>query len=367
MNFLENHCERFVYFTDLQAHKYKAFIDPKSARNSRMLDALYVVNYVIDYSVNNDIPVVVFGGDLVEQRNEVDVELMVALRAIFRVAKNQFKRRIYLLNGNHDMTGDLKHSVLSLMEPYAYTVNEPMHLTKDVALYPYVGVRGQNFQDLKSYLKKDKARLRIMHYGLMDVPFNSTFLSGEPLGMRDVPSGITMCGHFHKRFTVPGREDKDAIIFIGASQFTDRNEAWQKPVFADINLKPDIPRIKQVWTGAPIYAPFRVNSIKEYNQFLVGLNDPELKEVLPHLHLEIEMPSKELTKIDVDVIEETLLQMGFRTVRFCAVSTHTTSTFKDQEILKTFSVMDAVTRSAKALKARRAVKTKVVSQIEKWM
>jgi hypothetical protein len=188
------------------------------------------------------------------------------------------------------------------------------------------------------------------------------FIKSEPLCIADLPdTGSTVCGHFHDFFYPPGHKD---IVFLGAAQFVDRDDAWRVPKFADWNvLNPK--GSKFIWTGSPIYAPFRLRSREELEDFALVLMDRRFKEVWPHLHLELEMPSHVLSQLDTEDAHYRIMEAGVHTVQFMPVVEH--RPIRVQKSDNVFTIKDALSAAVSTLPVRRKTKKKVVEKIHGWI
>lgn len=88
---------KFIVFTDLHAHNYKAFDE----NGSRLRNSVGVIDRVADYAIQNDIKYILFAGDLFHQQKKLPTEVVNAVSNTFSEYDVDFVNW-YAISGNHD-------------------------------------------------------------------------------------------------------------------------------------------------------------------------------------------------------------------------------------------------------------------------
>lgn len=204
---------QFVAFSDLQAHQWKTYsvIDSEGVA-SRVYDHKTLVHQVHNYCYTNNIEVVMFLGDLYEQRREVDVAVQgVVLNAFDELLEDV--PNLILLAGNHDYYYDGGLSTLSpfynresvwVFDKYTRLVSteqgeslEKYNSIKmngiQVRLLPYT----RNEDLIRDFLDSGEGSINLLHVpfqtydkiGVVDKDFNNNAI-------------LNLCGHIHVPNTI---------------------------------------------------------------------------------------------------------------------------------------------------------------------
>ena len=93
-------CMKIALYSDLHAHPYNNGTLLEHGTNSRVQDAVDVIGQVFSYSLDNDIDVVLFGGDLFDRRKSIDVDTYNKIHE----AVQYWSRKVptVMIPGNHD-------------------------------------------------------------------------------------------------------------------------------------------------------------------------------------------------------------------------------------------------------------------------
>lgn len=86
---------RFLLFSDVHVHPHKN-------NNSRLKDCLKALDWVFDTAVKENVDAIMFGGDLLHDRQKIDSLTYMETFKIFEKYEKQ-KFHVYLLLGNHDL------------------------------------------------------------------------------------------------------------------------------------------------------------------------------------------------------------------------------------------------------------------------
>ncbi len=86
---------KFLLFSDIHVHPHKQ-------KNERLNDCLKALDWCFQVADNRNVDAVLFGGDLLHERQKLDSFTYVEVFKILNKWKNK-KRPVYLLVGNHDM------------------------------------------------------------------------------------------------------------------------------------------------------------------------------------------------------------------------------------------------------------------------
>jgi len=91
---------KIVAFSDLHSHAFKNGVISEDGRNSRVSDAVKVIEQVYSYALQNDCDYVLFGGDLFDTRKRIDVDTYNRTHHAISVWSE--KVTTYMIPGNHD-------------------------------------------------------------------------------------------------------------------------------------------------------------------------------------------------------------------------------------------------------------------------
>jgi exonuclease SbcD len=93
---------KIVHFADLHlgVENY-GHIDPATGMNSRLVDTLKVLDELVDYTLNNDIDLVLFSGDAYKNREPSQTQQRELAKRISRLSEADIP--VFLLIGNHDL------------------------------------------------------------------------------------------------------------------------------------------------------------------------------------------------------------------------------------------------------------------------
>lgn len=86
---------KFLLFSDIHVHPHKN-------SNARLLDCLKALEWVFDQAISNDVDAIMFGGDLLHDRQKIDSLTYMETFKVLEKYQNQ-KFNVYLLLGNHDL------------------------------------------------------------------------------------------------------------------------------------------------------------------------------------------------------------------------------------------------------------------------
>lgn len=86
---------KFLLFSDIHVHPHKH-------NNQRLLDCLRALEWVFEQAIENDVDAVMFGGDLLHDRQKIDsLTYMETFKVLEKYQNQRFK--VFLLLGNHDL------------------------------------------------------------------------------------------------------------------------------------------------------------------------------------------------------------------------------------------------------------------------
>ena len=91
---------KIAVFSDLHSHAFKNGTIQEDGRNSRVTDAVRVIEQVYSYALQNDCSHVLFGGDLFDTRKRIDVDTYN--RTHHAVSVWSEKVHTFMIPGNHD-------------------------------------------------------------------------------------------------------------------------------------------------------------------------------------------------------------------------------------------------------------------------
>lgn len=189
-----------LIFSDLHAHAWGEFSEPIETRfgvmNSRLYDAVHVIDTLRAYARKHDIRRVIFGGDLFHRRRLIDVPVFNAVAAaIHRLSRVVDK--LYVLAGNHDLTRkDGSECALLALDkfPRVKVVDKPVAID-DFGLIPYIAEREDFIRALDGL---GNVPALVIHQGVDGaVTGPIEYQPLEPITLADLPDVPVFSGHYH--------------------------------------------------------------------------------------------------------------------------------------------------------------------------
>ncbi len=206
---------RVLSFSDLHAHAFKPYsVDLPGGMNSRLLDALNILEQIGQLATAHKVDLILFAGDLFHARGSINVR---TFNAVFgAVAKLKLGRQLGLLPGNHDQsnkTGDV-HSIYALgsiatvMDTAGWTVFEgsldPMDRLEVLAI-PYTSDRERILASIELQLQHQPnwPRLLLGHFGVDGAEVGSNFVLVDDLlpkaqDLHPEQFSQVFLGHYHE-------------------------------------------------------------------------------------------------------------------------------------------------------------------------
>jgi DNA repair exonuclease SbcCD nuclease subunit len=248
----------FVYFTDLHAHNFPTCsVIGEDGVNSRLHDALGVIDQVCGYAVKHKIKTIVFGGDMFHDRKRipVDVSSLVYKTWFRQVAKHSFD--LHFLVGNHDRSASVPmETSLAPLSQIGRVYDRPTKVKFQGAYAGFIPY-SENGQELRRVLKQFRGcRVIFMHQGVQGVVSRSGYaLEGECLKKSDLAlAPLILSGHIHEQQEVT-RKGRQLLIYPGSCMQHDWGDVRSKKYFHVYDLSimnRRHPKFhKQVETDAP--------------------------------------------------------------------------------------------------------------------
>lgn len=321
---------RFLAFSDLHAHSFKygakqVKVDHwKGVYNSRLVDALHVLDEVRQYAMNHRIDHVVFGGDLFHRRQIVHTD---ALNLVGFKLRQFDPIMLHMLLGNHDM-GD-RHGFVHHLNPFAHMsdyirVHDTVGITT-LSDYYNVGIITVPYTDDLEEAKRrltiageladtsqHKINILLAHLGMQGAKVGSDYVlvQDTDISSLDVPHDkfdLCLFGHYHQHQQLFSNG-----WYIGATHEHNWGDSGGKRGFLDITLDQGKIDIQRIETSAPkfvkLYEGSDLNGVKS-NDFVrcyVSAATPEAKQqveqLLPTSHIELieESPEEDMPSLDLD-------------------------------------------------------------------
>lgn len=241
---------RFLVFSDFHAHNFVEgstrvphYEGIPGLFNSRLIDACKALNEIREYAVKNDVPYVLFGGDLFHSRTKVDVDVLNLIREEF-VKMSNSGIRVICIPGNHDYADKegLVHS-LNYLEDIR---NLQVLSSRECTLLNGVAVEAISYNESKSKLLEDiaslptgedKTRIFLGHFGIQGATVGSDYVmvNKQDLSINDINTEdyvICLFGHYHEHQKL----NKNSW-YIGATFQHNWGDANTKRGFLDISIK----------------------------------------------------------------------------------------------------------------------------------
>lgn len=229
---------KILCFADLHiGQKAYANMDKNTGLNVRELNAIKILNYIVDYAIESNMDAVIFAGDM--YRNAMPSPTIVdeVNRAVSFLSES--KIHTFILDGNHDVNKMSSHD--SYLRQFS-TLNVPyVHQTR---FYDTVDVNGLQFVMLPTYHTEEEIRqcvnempnkpsIVIGHMMMQDAMLNDwTVVENETAIPLDVFKNdnikAVVLGHLHKHQVL---QKDPPIFYCGSADRIDFSEENQEKGF----------------------------------------------------------------------------------------------------------------------------------------
>lgn len=227
---------RVALFADLHAHPWSDFSalveydrgGVKLQVNSRLLDAIGVIDTITAFCRKRSVGAVIMAGDLYHRKRYLDaVTFNLVTEAMWRLAGQV--SRVIVLAGNHDQGdregGPFANSIWALAGHRRVTVLAQPAVVDlgGVAwhLCPYV----RDADALKRALEEADAagaQCHVLHAGIDGASVGDIeYRPREPLTEGDLPARPVYSGHYHRPQTLPG-----GAVYVGSPLETTRGDGY---------------------------------------------------------------------------------------------------------------------------------------------
>jgi len=188
---------KFGYTADIHLSRYG---QDKLEDESNLPERLHSIKSALDsmaqYLVDNDIPTMTIGGDLLHGKSIIYAIAQDLMIDFFHHWSDKLK--FYVIDGNHDLSGK-GHNVISALKPLKnlpgvtwVPFNETLTID-DMLMVPYG-------PDMVNIIKKNSARTLVSHFGLSEGMLNSGISIVSDISLRDLDGRyeVVLLGHYHK-------------------------------------------------------------------------------------------------------------------------------------------------------------------------
>jgi DNA repair exonuclease SbcCD nuclease subunit len=188
---------KFAFTADIHLSRYgQDKIEDESNLPERLHSLKIVLDNMAKYCVENNIRVMVLGGDILHGKSIIYAIAQDIMIDYFSHWSDFIK--FYVIDGNHDLSGK-GHNVVSALKPLRtipsvtwIPFNEVARIG-DVLLVPYG-------PDMVDKIKKTNARTLISHFGLNEGVLNSGISIISDLSLKHLIGKyeLVLLGHYHK-------------------------------------------------------------------------------------------------------------------------------------------------------------------------
>jgi DNA repair exonuclease SbcCD nuclease subunit len=230
-----------LIFSDAHIHMHKSLM-------SRLDDGLRVLEWVFRTAVERGIHIIVFGGDLLQDRQKIHViSYEKTFNLIRRFMSNYPDLRLYLLVGNHDMWFNDKWDVSSISPYEAIPGVEVINRPSAVEIAPgytidFLPYTKNPPEDIAKHFK-EKSPVLIAHIAVDGAQLNSHHQSKAEVSvefegdMTKVDVGLFSCwervfmGHYHC-----AQKLNDRVEYVGSPYELNFGEANQEKHIVVLDL-----------------------------------------------------------------------------------------------------------------------------------
>tara|TARA_R100000664_G_scaffold34222_2_gene55252 strand:- start:3780 stop:4850 length:1071 start_codon:yes stop_codon:yes gene_type:complete len=295
---------KIALYSDLHAHPYSNGKLLEHGTNSRVQDAVNVIEQVYSYSLENDVDYVFFGGDLFDKRKSIDVDTYNQIHETIQHWSSRVPT--IMIPGNHDQankSGSIhalqrfqSKDCLVASEPGWYDLGEGVHLFA-VPYYDDGEVIADHVTEGLKSKPEGKRHLLMVHYGI----------SGAKVGPSDyvLPCELNLSmlhldewskifsGHYHI-----GQQLGSKFHYIGSAM----QHRWDDVGFEKSFVVYSSGRnsIKRIPTQAPEFLEMRAGE------------KPKVKNCFVRVVSESEIEEEEQDEIVSRLLEEGALSVEFR-------------------------------------------------------
>jgi len=293
---------RFLAFSDVHAHPFpygSTLVEVPGMEglyNSRLADTIKALQSVATHAVENNIKLVLFGGDLFHTRTSIKTE---AFSLVVQTLKKHFFDNditVVMIPGNHDYadrSGNV-HSLQSInLMPGSVVMDEvDLYIPNScenvgIISVPYTDNLELAKENLKEAAKRadmigSAHKILLAHLGIQGGKVGTDFVlrSDRDIKTSDIPTeSFDMClfGHYHQHQQI-GKNS----WFIGALTEQNWSDVGGARGFLDIDLSGVRPVIKRYETEAPkfvIYKPGQDTSAIRKQDFVKIATDKAFTEM----------------------------------------------------------------------------------------
>lgn len=202
---------KLLFYADLHIGKYKEF----DTNNSRLYRCLTAFETIIDFAVKNNCSAIIDAGDLLDQKNNID---LITYIPFYNTVTNNLKNnkiKHYSLVGNHNMADDTNPKINNLVpvSNYITIIDSPGIITTfgNITIFGMPYYRNLNnwenvFNDICKYayeLKQNKHTTIFIGHQEIRGAMTGThrYVAGEGVhqkSINDNPFDWLIFGHYHK-------------------------------------------------------------------------------------------------------------------------------------------------------------------------
>ena len=234
---------KIVTFADLHlGNKSNGNLDPKTGLNTRVLDALNSLDYMIDYCLNNNIQNIICAGDIYHNNMPTPNIQQEFNKRMNILSKHNINT--YIMSGNHDVSSTITNTsaltvfdTLEIDNIYHSRFYKKYNLNNiDLIMLPTY----TNEEEVKNIINKiNKPSIIVGHFTLLGAKLNDYLIEKNEsnINMNIFNNKNIICvilGHLHKYQIM---NTKPLIYYCGSLQRIDFNEERQKKGFIELEIE----------------------------------------------------------------------------------------------------------------------------------
>lgn len=280
---------------------------------NRLNDILWALNRVLDYNSKHNIDITIIAGDLLHDRDSINVKDLCALSDFFEKA-NSNGQRLICFPGNHDMYLRNSWDINSIKPFRAYFdyIDSVDNITvggRKIWIIPFVHYEDQYMKELKSI--NDNASeddILITHIGVNNAVMNSCFLlkSWSTVNFGGTKFKKIFAGHFHNHQKIG-----DNFWYIGSPIPFKFDEGNVDHGFIDLNLDDCSHKFISIWDGALESSDVPPQFITIDDDSVSDLDQDNLKGNVVRVAL-----SRDYTNDELEDIKNRIVECGAKKVRW---------------------------------------------------
>ena len=325
-------------------------IDPETGLNTRVINALYSFDKMLDYCIDNNIENVIFAGDMFKN-NLPSPTLQKELNSrIKRGIDNNIK--FYMQDGNHDVSP--LETAKSAMDPFStlgiknvkHTRFESEYFIDDIrVLILPTYCNQEEIQEILSRYNDNIKTIVVGHNTILGaklndwlIEANESAIDSKIFNQKNILAVVL--GHLHKHQIL---SNKPLIYYTGSLQRIDFNEENQEKGFVVLDINNDKVNYEFIDIESQEFKTIKLDLINETNEMdklIKVINNFDLKDKIVRIQLQVNKNNN----IDDNEIVELLKSKNIRHLAYIKKDIDRENLIRNKDFTDVISEEQALTK-----------------------